>query len=417
MLIIDEAQNLSADVLEQLRLLTNLETRERTLLQIVLIGQPELRSMLARPELEQLAQRVIARYHLEALGEAETAQYVQHRLEAAGLTQPSPFDRHALQRIHQRTRGVPRRINLLCDRALLGAFAGGHARVNRAIVDKAASEVFDWQLRPALAPWKRTAAVLGVGLAAGAGLWAMASQRFAPRPVSELPSAMVSRPAVPAVAIPVSATAPPPAAASQVALPAAPPPSLLSDEDQAWRELARAWKLVPGEGGACRALEREQVQCFSGVMNLALIRQLGRPGIVTLDAQSGKPSYALLTSLTADSATLRAGNGEQTVTLPALAARWRGEFATLWRAPPGSSGRFVERDSGPAVDWLAATLAMVNGRPAPDGRQSLDAALKSRVLAFQLAQGLPADGRPGPMTFMQLNRAAGVDEPRLLTAP
>ena len=416
-LIIDEAQNLSADVLEQLRLLTNLETRERKLLQIVLIGQPELRSMLAHPELEQLAQRVIARYHLEALGEAETAQYVQHRLEAAGLTQPSPFDRHALQRIHQRTRGVPRRINLLCDRALLGAFAGGHARVNRAIVDKAASEVFDWQRRPALAPWKRTAVVLGVGLAAGAGLWAMASQRFAPRPVSELPSAMVSRPAVSAVAIPVSATAPPPAAASQVALPAAPPPSLLSDEDQAWRELARAWKLVPGEGGACRALEREQVQCFSGVMNLALIRQLGRPGIVTLDAQSGKPSYALLTSLTADSATLRAGNGEQTVTLPALAARWRGEFATLWRAPPGSSGRFVERDSGPAVDWLAATLAMVNGRPAPDGRQSLDAALKSRVLAFQLAQGLPADGRPGPMTFMQLNRAAGVDEPRLLTAP
>src|SRR5215208_5232651 len=91
-LIIDEAQNLSAEVLEQLRLLTNLETRERKLLQIVLIGQPELRSMLAKPELEQLAQRVIARYHLAALSAPETAQYVQHRLEAAGLTQPSPFD-------------------------------------------------------------------------------------------------------------------------------------------------------------------------------------------------------------------------------------------------------------------------------------------------------------------------------------
>src|SRR5213592_4718796 len=111
-LIIDEAQNLSADVLEQLRLLTNLETSERKLLQIILIGQPELRAMLARPELEQLAQRVIARYHLGPLTQAETTQYVQHRLEAAGLTQAPPFDRRALKRIHEATRGVPRRINL-----------------------------------------------------------------------------------------------------------------------------------------------------------------------------------------------------------------------------------------------------------------------------------------------------------------
>ncbi|MEO5660231.1 MAG: AAA family ATPase, partial [Polaromonas sp.] len=96
LLIIDEAQNLSADVLEQMRLLTNLETSERKLLQIILIGQPELRTMLARPELEQLAQRVIARYHLEALAEPETAHYVQHRLEAAGLTQPLPFEQPAL---------------------------------------------------------------------------------------------------------------------------------------------------------------------------------------------------------------------------------------------------------------------------------------------------------------------------------
>jgi general secretion pathway protein A len=149
-------------------------------------------------------------------------------------------------------------------------------------------------------------------------------------------------------------------------------------------------------------------------MNLALIRQLGRPGIVTLDAGSGKPSYALLTSLTADSATLRAGS----VTVCTLApARWHGEFATLWRAPPGYSGSIAERAGGPAVDWIAATLARLNGTPAPSGPQTLDPAMKSRVLAFQVAQGLPADGRPGPLTFMQLNRAAGIDEPRLQTAP
>ena len=400
-LIIDEAQNLSADVLEQLRLLTNLETRERKLLQIVLIGQPELRSMLARPELEQLAQRVIARYHLQALTEPETAQYVQHRLQAAGLTQPLPFDRRALRRIHQLTRGVPRRINLLCDRALLGAFAGGQPGVDRAIVEQAATEVFHQPLRPALPAWQRATALIGVGIAAGAGLWAVGSHRPAAAP-----------PAVAAVAMPA------PPAASQPPAPApAPAPALLSDEDQAWRELARAWKLAPGEGDACRALQRERVQCFSRPMNLALIRQLARPGIVTLDAQTGKPSYALLTALTADSATLRAGDGEQTVTLPALAARWRGEFATLWRAPPGYGGRIGNHEGGAVVDWLAATLATVDGVPPPAGKQRLDNALQSRVLAFQLAQGLPADGRPGPMTFMQLNRAAGVDEPRLQTAP
>jgi general secretion pathway protein A len=100
-LIIDEAQNLSADVLEQLRLLTNLETSERKLLQIVLIGQPELRDVLARPELEQLAQRVIARFHLDALSQAETAQYIAHRLAVAGHTGPMPFDAAALKRIHR----------------------------------------------------------------------------------------------------------------------------------------------------------------------------------------------------------------------------------------------------------------------------------------------------------------------------
>src|SRR5439155_20341384 len=163
-LIIDEAQNLSAEVLEQLRLLTNLETSERKLLQIVLIGQPELRTMLQRPELEQLAQRVIARYHLDALTQAETAQYVQHRLEMSGLKHALPFDRKGLKRIHQLARGVPRRINLLCDRALLGAFAGGQAMVGRAIVDKAADEVFDPPARAVSSAslWRRSLALLGL---------------------------------------------------------------------------------------------------------------------------------------------------------------------------------------------------------------------------------------------------------------
>ena len=133
---------LSAEVLEQLRLLTNLETNERKLLQIVLIGQPELRTMLERPDLEQLAQRVIARFHLKALSAKETEHYIRHRLSVAGMTRAIPFDRKALQRIHELARGVPRRINLLCDRAMLGAYAHGRHSIDIPMIEKAGREVF-----------------------------------------------------------------------------------------------------------------------------------------------------------------------------------------------------------------------------------------------------------------------------------
>ncbi len=174
-LIIDEAQSLSAEVLEQLRLLTNLETNERKLLQIILIGQPELRDMLARPELEQLAQRVIARYHLDALSARETERYIRHRLAVAGLRTAVPFDAQAMQRIHALSRGVPRRINLLCDRALLGAYASGKAMADVAIVDKAAAEVLGRpaERKGARARWSprvRWSATLGLGVLIGAAL-------------------------------------------------------------------------------------------------------------------------------------------------------------------------------------------------------------------------------------------------------
>lgn len=172
-LIIDEAQNLEADVLEQLRLLTNLETSERKLLQIILIGQPELRNMVARPSLEQLAQRVIARFHLDALSPQETQQYIAHRLAVAGLHGPVPFSRRALRRVHALSRGIPRRINLLCDRALLGAYAAGTREVSTAIVERAAREVFGAPVAAsgaAATPNAKGAAPLGGGRS-GRGGW------------------------------------------------------------------------------------------------------------------------------------------------------------------------------------------------------------------------------------------------------
>ncbi|MFL6695035.1 MAG: AAA family ATPase [Ramlibacter sp.] len=428
-LIIDEAQNLSEDVLEQLRLLTNLETSERKLLQIVLIGQPELRTMLARPGLEQLAQRVIARYHLDALSPGETVHYVRHRLEVAGLTRALPFEPRAMAKVHKLSGGVPRRINLLCDRALLGAYAGSEPVVTPAIVDLAAKEVFPVAGHATRNRWVHQGWVLAAGLAAGAAFAVVAIRLMAPVPApgsstvatgpnARAPAAVASGGAasVPAVAAPgasasaavgsgaVGAVAAPAAAAST------PVAMLLHDEKQAWRELARAWQADPGEGDPCAALARQSLVCFTRVTPLAMVRQLDRPGIVVLDRERGTPSFAVLAAVGDRTATLSAGGRLQTVTLAALASRWNGEWATLWRLPPGLEGRGADRNSPELAQWVGRQLTAAG--LADDGSP-----LRTRLRSFQLAQGLPADGVLGPMTLMQLNRSAKVDEPRLRPLP
>lgn len=432
-LIIDEAQNLSPDVLEQLRLLTNLETNERKLLQIVLIGQPELRDMLARPALEQLAQRVVARYHLGALSPHETSHYVRHRLGVAGLTTALPFDKAALERVHRLSRGVPRRINLLCDRAMLGAYAGGATHIDRAIVDKAAREVFGEPSPSGWSPGRRAAVALGtvagVVLLGGAAYWgangAAASRSLAgssaAASVPAAASSSVARAASGTSA--ASAVAATTSAASGAALPASgtggpATAALIPNEREAWRLLAPSWGLPASiEGDPCQLAQRQRVHCFKVNASLPLLRRLDRPGIVTLYDDTNRASYAVLTGLSDDAAILRSADGERRWPLEALARAWRGEFGTFWRAPPGYHGTtLADGSAGPAVDWVAARLAAAEGRRAPDTPQVLDAALKGQVTAFQVSRGLRPDGLVGPATFMQLNRASGVDEPRLANA-
>jgi len=424
--------------------MTNLETSERKLLQIVLIGQPELREMLAQPGLQQLAQRVIARFHLEALSEAETAQYIRHRLAVAGLSGPIPFASDTLRRIHRICRGVPRRINLLCDRALLGAYASNKVLVTRPIVDKAASEVFDEvdggaASRSAFsrsAPWMALVAGLALGAAAygTAGWWAgrsvqrpampaLATSAVSTRPIAAGPASAVA-PASPAsdsasasatALAPVLASAAPFAAAVSAVVfdPATAFERLPRRDDEAWRSLAERWKAKLDEGDPCAAAQKQQLPCTRMTTTLAVIRQLDRPGIVTLHDASGKPAYAMLIALGADTATLQVGEQSMSASLGALAAVWGGEFATLWRAPAAYRNPLADGSSGQTVEALAAQLAAWFGEPVPAAGRVYDGALKARVSAFQRAQGLKPDGVAGPTTFMQLNRVSGVDEPRL----
>jgi general secretion pathway protein A len=165
-LIIDEAQNLSTDVLETIRLLTNLETNTRKLLQVILIGQPELLAMLERPELRQMNQRITARYHLRALRQEELADYIAHRLSVAGV-ECQLFPKATIKYLYRLTEGVPRLVNIVCDRALLGTYVERENQVCNRTISNAASEVFGGKAR--LAASKRLlsgyGAVIGVLLA------------------------------------------------------------------------------------------------------------------------------------------------------------------------------------------------------------------------------------------------------------
>jgi general secretion pathway protein A len=216
-----------------------------------------------------------------------------------------------------------------------------------------------------------------------------------------------------ASAVPVAATAAAtaPTAASQ----AQPFKPQQRNEDEAWRELASLWSvpLDAGESDPCEAVTRSQLQCFRSSGGLAQVRQLDRPGILTLRDEQGKPVYVLLTGLSKQTATLRSGGVSHTLPLGSLASVWRGEFATLWRTPPAWARKIVDGEASATTHWLATQLAQFEGKPAPAASQSMDAALKARLHAFQLAQGLKPDGLAGPVTLMLLNRASGVDEPRL----
>jgi len=437
-LVIDEAQNLSAEVLEQLRLLTNLETSERKLLQIILIGQPELRGMLARPELEQLAQRVIARYHLGSLSEAEVGAYVEHRLAVAGSSAIAPFPRALMPQLHQLTKGVPRRINLLCDRALLGAYVENQHQVSRKILRRAAEEVFAGEARVAGAtgalagaagmargPWPYVAAgVLAGVVLTGAAAWQLmpgsparsapiATSPAAARDVAASVNARAASPASPngSAAAPnraTTATAVPAPVTSTVAASAG-----ADSFEDAVRALASQWGLQLADGEGCAEAARQNLRCLQTKGGLDEIRLLDRPVLIKLRDDPLRPSYALLTALEADRATLLVGGRREIVSAGALEARFDGGFLTLWRAPRAWRDEVSQGDRGPDVDWLARRLAQLRGTKKPQDNQPLDDATLRALREFQSSQRLKADGVAGPKTFIRLNQLGGVPEPRL----
>jgi len=409
-LVIDEAQNLSAEVLEQLRLLTNLETSERKLLQIILIGQPELRGMLARPELEQLAQRVIARYHLGPLSEPETGAYIAHRMAVAGFQGAPVFPAAVVPTLHRITHGVPRRINLLCDRALLGAYVENSREVTRKILRTAAAEVFAGEAAaPVRAP--RWPLVAG-GVLAGAVLSAAAAWQVLPHGARQ-PGASASASTSASTSASGAVQKIKPAAAA-----AAPTPGLpagLADEGTALRALAGLWGQTLPVGEPCQAALRLNLRCHQGKGGLFELRQLDRPAVLTL-REGAKTTYAVLTSMDEQGASFEANGKRERVALAALALRFTGEFTTYWKVARSFRDQLAIGDQGPDVDWLASQLARLDNAAPPPAQQPFGKHTQELLRVFQAEQALKADGVAGPRTFMRLNQLGGVDEPRLLAA-
>jgi general secretion pathway protein A len=412
-LIIDEAQNLSAEVLEQMRLLTNLETNERKLLQIILIGQPELATMLERPDLRQLAQRIVARYHLGKLSKAEVAAYVQHRLEVAG-TQRQLFPPVLMGRLHRLSGGIPRVINVLCDRALLGTYAQGKERVDRATLEQAAREVF-----PQASSQRRGMRLLQAGLAvlvAGALVslliyWQQpeVTQATAQQPVTEsVPPSLNTEAEEPAKEIDSEATLP------EVLTWPADLPSERS-KDMAYAALFSAWGADYQGMDPCLQAETLGLRCQAGRGGLDELRKSNRPAVLSMRDEQGREFFATLTALTSDSATFAIGANTTSVALSALASQWSGYYSLLWRMPPVTQRVIRPGDHGAEVEWLSKQLALVQGRiVATDSDWVFDDVLTAQVKQFQLSQGLTPDGNAGPQTLNRLVNLADQTAPRLL---
>jgi general secretion pathway protein A len=324
-----------------------------------------------------------------------------------------PFDDAALARIHRLSGGVPRRINLLADRALLGAYAQGRQKADRGTVTQAAREVFG-RCRPTPPRWL-SAGVLAGALAVVAAVVLLravdAGRPARPAPVAAAASATPR--AVPDGRTAAAAGSEPSGSAPRP-VPLPPPPAdptallaaALAQPDTAWRELALRWNVAIGEGDPCLVAAQAQLACFrSAAGGLAVVRQLARPGVLTLQSGAGRAAHAVLVALDERQATLQVGRQVFVLDVAALAGIWRGEFGTFWRTPPGwQEGAPLAADARFSA-WIDRQLTGAGF----DARQTM----RDRVWAFQVAQGLTPDGLAGPMTLMRLSRAGGGDEPLL----
>jgi general secretion pathway protein A len=395
-LIIDEAQNLSYELLEQLRLLTNLETNERKLLQIILLGQPELLDMLEDRSLRQFSQRITARFHLDAIDASETEAYIVHRL-AIAHGEPDLFTQSAMKKIYRISTGIPRVINLICDRALLGAYAEHKRQVTPRIISRAADEVLG--TRRHRAKPIRMAVVAAAVLLLIMGAWTLRPTEVVTPGVTEI-----------ATSTPASATT------LMIQTPPVPVPAKLSirghaSASEAYHDLFALWgtSFEDKASNPCDLARAIGLSCLESSATLPELRELDRPVIVQLNTE-----YFTLAQILGDTITLIAGSDQFDLTQAEFESNYDGIAQMLWRMPPAYHAPLKKNDSGAAVDWLVVQLAMIEGHSPPlQTGFTFNDSLEERVRNFQRTVGLSPNGIVDPVTWIHLNDVEAMSIPTL----
>ena len=436
--VIDEAQNLSPEALEQVRLLTNLETTKDKLLQMVLLGQPELRQLLQRKNLRQLSQRITARYHLAPLGQEETHAYVWHRMKVAGANQ-NPFNKAALRALYQRSAGIPRLINIIADRALVGAYAQESHFVNARLVHAAADEVqpSETRVRSSRWPWIAATAAAAAMVVIVLGIKGLTPSETVSVPLlTESESIADGESPLPQDAKPDTAGS---SAAQRYAVdfPVAEavggvseldggqndPRSLPVNLDSYWLDSQHqtAWQALAGlwndrdhayaMRSACDGVLATGYACLRERGTLARVQQLGLPVLLVLQGEESR--YLLLRGISPAGLLVGDEDAPMEISRSALDEHWLGEFIVPWPQAPDWPDQIQRGESGMAVDIILQMAGFAD--PAWPGGQEFDENFESWLIAFQRRNGLEADGIVGPNTLLYL-MAPTISEPRLVTA-
>jgi general secretion pathway protein A len=435
-LMIDEAQNLSADVLEQLRLLTNLETAEKKLLQIVLLGQPELQQILALPELRQLNQRVTARYHLNAINKDELPAYLRYRLSVAGV-RGDLFAPAAIQKLYRESHGIPRLINLISDRALLGAYAEGEHEITSAHVRQAAREVnghlagsppagtAGGSRRPGYLMFIASVLVAAIGVA-----WAIQNWSVDELPPVTPDEASLLQGQIERVDQSTPDSGPEPAAGS-AGLPEETTPGnapvfrfaeQAADLSSAFRQLFGVWgeNYQPEQFPiACEFARKVDLGCLEKQGSRRSLEFIDRPAILRLQDDDGSQRYVVLRTLNGGMAEIVRPEGVQQVPFASLEPYWFGDYRVLWRLPEYQTDRSLYDDETGEQLWISSRMMeLANKLGGSDSERARVKRMEARaqVRWYQELKGLTVDGIAGAMTVIQINNDLGTQVPRLLSS-
>ena len=416
LIVIEEAQNLSPDILETLRLLSNLETNTHKLLHILLVGQPELLDTLAQKELRQLNQRVVSRFHLLPLDKDDVANYVNHRLHRAGA-KGALFDHACIAVLFRLTGGVPRLINLVCQHSLLATYSTGAKTVSPKLVKEAAVEILG--TRNATNDSNRPFIILTVLLVLSAALMIGFGKQaeVVEASVMDVEPSADRRPSAnrkPSADRQPSEDVKPIANVEPVAAPK-PAVSPFTSLFKLWS--VDASEVYSEEGFTAQAIDnRLRAEKLSPAQLDDLVK-INRPGVVWIKPTSGNSSLEgiMLVGLNSTSVFLRGASGEITLSREQFLSSWSGSYLYLWQ-PPKSFNVLQVGDRNPqAVSWLQDRLAIVDQRSEriiTGGRYT--AAIAEKVVSFQAQQGLKADGVVGRETIIRLNQLANLQIPRLI---